>query len=135
MAAAISVRLDLNAAEADQLKQAVENMHGGTATFAQSVPVKETWEGQTVWEGVVHVCSTSLGSLSACLKSPHRQKSSTAEDRFLIRLRAFKLRGGDGSICPEPAIHNPRFGPGIQACATRKFSISQADLYVSELAV
>lgn len=37
------------------LKEAVENMHGGTATFAQSVPVKETWEGQTVWEGVVHV--------------------------------------------------------------------------------
>ncbi len=30
-------------------------MHGGTATLAQSVPVKETFEGQTVWEGVVHV--------------------------------------------------------------------------------
>jgi hypothetical protein len=38
-----------------ELKQAVENMHGGTATLAQSVPVKETFEGKTVWEGVVHV--------------------------------------------------------------------------------
>src|SRR6202790_4990264 len=41
--------------EADQLKQAVESMHGGTATLAQSVPVRETFEGQPVWEGVVHV--------------------------------------------------------------------------------
>jgi hypothetical protein len=30
-------------------------MHGGTATLAQSVPVRETFEGKTVWEGVVHV--------------------------------------------------------------------------------
>jgi len=30
-------------------------MHGGAATLAQSVPVKETFEGETVREGVVHV--------------------------------------------------------------------------------
>src|SRR5438874_11082536 len=41
--------------EAAQLKEAVENMHGGTATLAQSVPVRETFEGKPVWEGVVHV--------------------------------------------------------------------------------
>ena len=41
--------------EADQLKKTVENMHGGTATLAQSVPVRETFGGKTVWEGVVHV--------------------------------------------------------------------------------
>ncbi len=39
----------------DQLKQAVEAQHGGTATLVQSVPVKETFEGATVWEGVVSV--------------------------------------------------------------------------------
>jgi len=43
--------------EADHgdLKQAVEGLHGGTATLAQSVPVTETFEGKPVWEGVVHV--------------------------------------------------------------------------------
>jgi hypothetical protein len=41
--------------EADQLKKAVERMHGGTATLAQSVPVRETFESKPVWEGVVHV--------------------------------------------------------------------------------
>ena len=41
--------------EADQLREAVEKMHGGTATLAQSVPVREIFAGKTVWEGVVHV--------------------------------------------------------------------------------
>ena len=41
--------------EADQLRDAVQNMHGGTATVAQSVPIRETFKGTTVWEGVVHV--------------------------------------------------------------------------------
>src|SRR6202035_2665853 len=42
-------------ANTDELKSALENMHGGTATLAQSVPVRETFEGEVVWEGVVHV--------------------------------------------------------------------------------
>jgi hypothetical protein len=41
--------------EANQLKQVVERTHGGTAAFAQSVPVREIFDGKTVWEGVVHV--------------------------------------------------------------------------------
>ena len=41
--------------DADQLRAAVESQHGGKATLAQSVPVKETFEGKTVWEGLVHV--------------------------------------------------------------------------------
>jgi hypothetical protein len=39
----------------DQLKQAVESQHGGTATLLQSVPVRETFRGDNVWDGVVHV--------------------------------------------------------------------------------
>lgn len=45
--------------EASQLKSAVESQHGCTATLAQSVPVKETFGGKTVWEGVVHVFKIS----------------------------------------------------------------------------
>jgi hypothetical protein len=41
--------------DARQLKEAIESQHGGTATLAQSVPVRETFKGQLVWEGVVHV--------------------------------------------------------------------------------
>jgi len=41
--------------EANQLKRAVETQHGCTATVIQSVPGKETFEGKTVWDGIVHV--------------------------------------------------------------------------------
>jgi len=41
--------------EADQLKQAVENTHGGTATFVQTVPVREVHGDELVWQGMVHV--------------------------------------------------------------------------------
>ena len=41
--------------DADQLKNAVERMHGGKARLAQSVPVSETFGGNIVWEGVVNV--------------------------------------------------------------------------------
>ncbi len=41
--------------DTDQLKQAVENLHGGTAMFVEAMPVEETFEGHPVWEGVVHV--------------------------------------------------------------------------------
>ena len=40
---------------ADQLERAVEAQHGGTAVLIDAVPVKEIFEGQTVWEGIVHV--------------------------------------------------------------------------------
>jgi hypothetical protein len=45
--------------EPKQLKQAVESQHGCTATLTQSVPVKETFGGKTVWDGVVHVFKLS----------------------------------------------------------------------------
>jgi hypothetical protein len=41
--------------EVDQLKQAAESMHAGSAHLTQSVPIRETFEGKPVWEGVVHV--------------------------------------------------------------------------------
>lgn len=34
---------------------ATAEMHGGTARLVQAVPVRETFEGAPVWEGVVHV--------------------------------------------------------------------------------
>lgn len=44
--------IEVSAAE---LCEAIERQHGGRATFAQSVPVRETFRNETVWDGVVHV--------------------------------------------------------------------------------
>jgi hypothetical protein len=46
---------DITVSTIGDLKRAVESQHGGSAHLAQSVPVRETHAGQTVWEGVVHV--------------------------------------------------------------------------------
>lgn len=37
------------------LADAVQMQHGVHATFTQTVPVRETFQGRPVWEGVVHV--------------------------------------------------------------------------------
>lgn len=37
------------------LKKAILDLHGCKATWIESVPVKEVFEGETVWEGVVQV--------------------------------------------------------------------------------
>lgn len=40
---------------ADHLRNAVESQHHCHAHFVQTVPVHEEFQGQTVWDGVVHV--------------------------------------------------------------------------------
>src|SRR5712671_1602510 len=39
----------------DQLKQEVEAQHGGTASCAQVVPIREMLGEQLVWQGTVHI--------------------------------------------------------------------------------
>lgn len=45
----------MNEVGTDQLKDAVERTHGGTAHYVESVQVKEEFDGNVVWEGVVSV--------------------------------------------------------------------------------
>jgi hypothetical protein len=37
------------------LQEAIKNMHGCESTFVESIPVHETFNNQTVWEGDVEV--------------------------------------------------------------------------------
>jgi hypothetical protein len=39
----------------DRLRSVIHKLHGGTATHVESVPVTETWNGETIWDGVVEV--------------------------------------------------------------------------------
>lgn len=39
----------------EQLREAIESQHGGKATLAQSVPVREMHGADVAWEGIVHV--------------------------------------------------------------------------------
>jgi hypothetical protein len=67
--------------KADQLKLAVEQMHGGSAQLAQPVPVLETFKGKTVWEGVVHVFDLTghpAATRALCLVLDNRGKHEAA---------------------------------------------------------
>jgi hypothetical protein len=39
----------------DELRDAIHALRGGQATHRESVPVKETFNGQTVWDGIMEV--------------------------------------------------------------------------------
>ena len=39
----------------DELKTAIHKLHGAKATHHESVPVKEVFNGETVWDGIVEV--------------------------------------------------------------------------------
>lgn len=38
-----------------ELRDVIRRVHGVEATYVESVPVKEMFQGRTVWEGVVEV--------------------------------------------------------------------------------
>ena len=39
----------------EALQEAIRNLHGCDSTWIEAVPVKETFQGDTVWEGIVQV--------------------------------------------------------------------------------
>jgi hypothetical protein len=39
----------------EELRSAIRHLHGVEARHIESVPVKETFQGKTVWDGVVEV--------------------------------------------------------------------------------
>lgn len=43
------------AAYIEKLRDAIHRLHGVESEHVESVPVKETFQGKTVWEGVVEV--------------------------------------------------------------------------------
>jgi hypothetical protein len=44
-----------NAEYIRELQKVIQRLHGVKSTHVESVPVKETFQGRTVWDGVVEV--------------------------------------------------------------------------------
>jgi hypothetical protein len=43
------------AVEIGELRKAVERLHGGGARLVRSVRISESFDGKSLWEGVVHI--------------------------------------------------------------------------------
>jgi hypothetical protein len=39
----------------EELQGVIHKLHGAKATHRESVPVHETWQGKTIWDGIVEV--------------------------------------------------------------------------------
>lgn len=39
----------------EELREVIRRLHGVESSHVESVPIKETFEGKTVWEGIVEV--------------------------------------------------------------------------------
>ena len=39
----------------EELRDVIRNLHGADATHVESVPIKETYKGETIWDGIVEV--------------------------------------------------------------------------------
>lgn len=74
-------------ASIESLKSAVEGMHGGTATFVQAVPVREEFNGETVWEGVVHIFEVNLQGITKQAYAWSSPIEGTEKRRFFAVLK------------------------------------------------
>jgi len=79
----------------DQLRQEVESQHGGTATLLQAVPVHETRDGQTIWDGMVSIFELRGSSSGAFRAYAWFYELSDGKRRFF-------------SVLHSPKIDNPR---------------------------
>jgi hypothetical protein len=96
-------------ADARQFKEAVESQHGGTATHVQSVPVKETFNGQTVWEGVVEVFDLEGNAKSTRAYAWSSPIEGNDKRRFFAVLHLGGIRSpADAVRAAIVAEHKPR---------------------------
>jgi hypothetical protein len=85
----------------DQLREAIERMHRGSAQLTQSLPVRETFEGKPVWAGVVHVFDLTghpdRDSSLRLVLDDRGEHQAAVVCRATYSADQFALRGGAGS--------------------------------------
>jgi hypothetical protein len=95
----------------DQLGEAIEAQHGGRATFVQSVPVRESFAGAPVWEGVVHVFDLEGNSNATRAYAWSSPIEGSDKRRFFAVLHMGAIRSPvDAVTAAIVAEHRPREG-------------------------
>lgn len=97
----------------DQLREAVESQHGGRAWFVQAVPVRDEFEGQVAWEGVVHVFN-----LEGVPAAPRAYAWSTVIDEATQKRRFYAVLEMGPVKSPVDAVRAAIVAEARQAGAT-----------------
>jgi hypothetical protein len=71
----------------ERLKLAVEHLHKCSARHLESVPVTETFRGETAWEGTVEVFDiTGHPKATRCYAWSHLDGADDSDERFVAVL-------------------------------------------------
>jgi len=84
--------------DADQLQEAVEKQHGGSATFIESVPVKEEFLDKTVWGGTVHVFDLEDSTMSTRAYAWSSPIEGSTKRRFFTVLHLGGVRSPQDAV-------------------------------------
>jgi hypothetical protein len=82
-----------------QLQQAVEARHGGTASFVQAVPIRQMQGEQLVWEGLVHIFDLADHPDGAFRAYALSHAIGGGKQRVFVVLH------GRGIVGPRDAVH------------------------------
>ena len=76
-----------------QLKQTVESQHGGTATFVQSVPVREKLRGRAAFSGTVAIFDLKNSPSGATRAFAWEQDRPDGSKRYVAILQMDGITG------------------------------------------
>ena len=82
----------------EQLRDAIRRIHGVETTHVSSVPVKETFQGKTVWEGIVEVFDLHGHPTASIVYAWTHKPESTESPRHVTALHV------DPVTSPELAV-------------------------------
>jgi ribulose bisphosphate carboxylase small subunit len=74
-------------ASIEALEEAILDLHGCKATWIKSVPIKEVFEGETVWEGVVQVFAVDHPKSKLCYAWSYGLDNSKKRRVFAVLLQ------------------------------------------------
>ena len=102
----------MNEGPLDQLERVIESQHGGTATLVRLVPVRETFERQTVWEGIVHVFDL-IGNPKTTRAYAWSSRQDDGKRRYFAVLRVPPIKSPGDAVTTAMAVE--RVGPRCNA--------------------
>jgi hypothetical protein len=74
-----------DASEIARLRKALGELHGLDGAHERSVPIRETFQGETVWEGVVEVFAVH-GNLEVPYAYPSSHETDEGDRRYIVVL-------------------------------------------------
>jgi hypothetical protein len=80
------------------LKKAILDLHGCKATWIESVPVKEVFEGETVWEGIVQVFNLEGHPTAKCCYAWSHHLEGSKKRRFFAVLHQLPIDSPQAAV-------------------------------------